>query len=533
MGQLKVGEELLFEKFRIIDCLKKDSFTSVCLAYHVYLEKKIILKTLDTSGLDDNSILERFKREAKILASLDHPNIIKVLDFGTYNEFFYISFEYFDSRNLRKVLVENNLKADQKKDLFIQLLKGLSAAHSHKVIHRDIKPENILVNSAYELKIADFGLAMLMNETNVTYQYSIVGTPGYMSPEQIQGERLSQLSDLFSTGVVAFELFTSVHPFMGHDVNETINNILSKDESSLTETVRTAPEELRPVIMKLLSKNSSARYGSASEVLEVLGEKDAEQKTVKIEQPAAGKKTGKISRLIIPLVVILAAVMIYWVLKGKVPDGNRKFVPADSISGSALKNTDTITIAVNQPAAAEDKQEEKNEEKDEKLTAEVNSPGKTVSPAKSGSYEAGSGRVRIECSPWAAVYIDSKKYDTTPLKSPITLTTGEHSLVLIHPEYTPYSTRIHIRKDMLTTVKVNLDTLMGYLNCKAYPWGEIYINGYFRGQTPLRRPVMLAPGSYTLTIKNPSYPDFIDYIRIRKRDTLIYKMNFEALNKKK
>ena len=196
--------DILFEKFEVIDTLKKDSHTSVYLANHIYLGKKIILKTLNTNELADKTILDRFKREAQILARLDHPNLIKVLDFGTYSEYFYISFEYFESDNLRKVIQRNNLSNESKINLVIQLLKALNIAHQNQIVHRDIKPENILVNSNLELKIADFGLALVKNEHILTQKSSIVGTPGYMSPEQIRGEDLISQTDLFSAGIVIY-----------------------------------------------------------------------------------------------------------------------------------------------------------------------------------------------------------------------------------------------------------------------------------------------------------------------------------------
>jgi len=225
--------QILFEKFEIIEVLKKDEHSTVYLANHKYLGKKIILKTLDTQKISDPAVLNRFKREAKILAKLDHPNIIKVLDFGTHKNHFYLSFEYFVSRNLRELFNSTEISNSEKKSLFIQLIKALNIAHSQSIIHRDIKPENILVNDSLELKIADFGLAIQKDENLMTSKSSIVGTPAYMSPEQIKGEKLTPQSDMFSLGIVVFELFSGFNPFLGKDINETINCILTFDEDKI------------------------------------------------------------------------------------------------------------------------------------------------------------------------------------------------------------------------------------------------------------------------------------------------------------
>lgn len=263
------ASEILFDKFEIIDCLKKDTLTCVYIANHTFLGKKIILKTLKTDELDDKSILERFKREAKILAQLDHKNLIKVFDFGSYKNFVYISFEYFESKNLREVIKNNNLSLEDKRSLVIQLLMALNAAHKKNIVHRDIKPENILVNTNLHLKIADFGLALISNENNLTQNSSIVGTPGYMSPEQIRGEK-SQQTDLFSLGIVIYELYTGKNPFLGDNVSETINNILNKKEEDYIEQLKVIPEDIRQIVQSLLKKNLRERPKTASEVLNIL-----------------------------------------------------------------------------------------------------------------------------------------------------------------------------------------------------------------------------------------------------------------------
>ena len=167
------------------------------LANHIYLSKKLYSKFLTHRSCRIHQWLSGFKREGKILAKLDHPNIIKVLDFGLSKEFFYISFEYIEGESLRNIFKTKTLSQEQKEHVMIQLLKGLDYAHKNQIIHRDIKPENIFVDKNLNVKLGDFGLALSAEDNFVTNPYSIVGTPSYMSPEQVRGAKLTLQSDIF------------------------------------------------------------------------------------------------------------------------------------------------------------------------------------------------------------------------------------------------------------------------------------------------------------------------------------------------
>ncbi|MEN8191541.1 MAG: serine/threonine-protein kinase, partial [Bacteroidota bacterium] len=313
----------LFDKFEVIKVLKKDQHAAVYLAHHIYLDKKIILKVLNTDIISDKVIIQRFKREAKILAQLDSVNIIKVLDFGMFNEFFYISFEYFPSRNLRQIIKENKFTAEQKKKLVIQLFKGLSVAHKNNIIHRDIKPENILVNESLELKIGDFGLAQATNESVVTSQYSLVGTPCYMSPEQISGKQLTVQSDLFSAGIVILELFTNKNPFLGNDVNASINFITKFDEKKVSLDFNGVSEKIVILIRNLLKRNPQERYKNCDEILNSLGISTSKE----INLANAEKEKSKFNRNIIILLIFAGIVISYIVF----------ILPSDDLNTSITK----------------------------------------------------------------------------------------------------------------------------------------------------------------------------------------------------
>jgi serine/threonine-protein kinase len=508
--------QILFEKFEIIEVLKKDSHSTVYLANHIFLGKKIILKTLDTQKLTDPAILNRFKREAKILAKLDHPNIIKVLDFGIYQNNFYLSFEYFYSENLRELLKSGKISDSDKKLLFIQLLKALNAAHSSHIIHRDIKPENILINDLLELKIADFGLAIEKDENLMTSKSSIVGTPAYMSPEQIKGVKLTPQSDLFSLGIVVYELFSGINPFLGKDINETINNILSFDEEKIFEQFLIIDKDITVCIKKMFKKDIEKRPESISilfEELGISGNEDIQHDTkIRIEK-----------KLIIYPLAAIAAIIIFVIIV---------FVNENESSIEPINNRKDFTV-INESDTNENNQENNilekelplnnnvvNKEKKEEDLIKINKDKEikkieSVEPAK----------LYIQILPWADVVVDSNKIQNS--NGYVSLKPGMHKIELLNPGYPIYSTDINLEPSEIKYFKIHLDTLFGYLQCKVFPWGEVFIDGKHVGQTPFFKPFILNPGNHYLSVHNPEYEIVNKSLFIVKNETLHFEINLE------
>lgn len=536
----------LFEKFEIIECLKKDAYSGVYLANHVYLGKKIILKTLDTENLRDKTVLQRFKREAKILAKLDHPNIIKVLDFGTYGKDFYISFEYFDSLNLRQTIQKRKLDESQKIHLTRQLFRGLEYAHQNHIVHRDIKPENILVNAENRLKIADFGLALVLDEDQITQKSSIVGTPGYMSPEQIRGEALSPQSDLFSAGIVTHELFEGKNPFLGKDAGETINNILKSDVANLIENNAQIPAGVQHLIQRTLQRERRYRAKSAGEILHLLpGEIQEKSPFTETVAPAAKKPNRPwIFAIFLIGILLTAAAFIFQNTKNEAePEPLQLLADSGSAVDQPPVTPDTfLSFKEENPADNNSRLTGQSEPNSGEKMKPVENPVETSRQALSLSTPADvenisekpgpSGSLLIHCLPWADVYIDDNKIDTTPLKKAIPLQPGDYALRLSHPQYPAHSQEIIISPEEQLSVSVDLDTLFGYLHCKIYPWGEIQVDGETRGQTPLKNPLILTPGSHLLTIANPQFDNFEETVNIVRGDTLLFQLDFESLGNK-
>lgn len=515
--------EIRFGKFEILDCLKKDTHGSVYLANHIFLSKKIILKLLLTSDLPDPSRLKRFKREAKILARLDHPAIIKVLDFGTVDDEFYISFEYFPGDHLRNFLKRGNIAAEQKYLLARQLLTGVGFAHRNGIVHRDIKPENILVNSDFQLKIADFGLAEVMQEERVTFGSAIVGTPGYMSPEQISGSRLTPQSDLFSIGIVLMEMFTGHNPFLGKDLAETINNISSRSEQITAAEINHIPRDLQPVVRKLLSGKPGDRFASAELVVNAWP--SAEMAGAAISEPQSSFKLWQVA-----VAVAIGLLTIWYLNSGQQP---AQISPSaeipDTVSHSAML-IDPPAIAESRPIdeSVRSSLKEDSALPIPKSTPETSSAREVPSELPPANSPIVPGALMVRCLPWANVYVNEKRYDSTPLKNPLELPAGNYQIKLVNPGYPPYQQAIDIKGGVTTEFAVRLDTLFGYLDLQVYPWAEVSINRKKNATTPLQAPLILTPGRHHIMLENPAYPLYQDSLTILRNDTLQLRWNFES-----
>jgi len=515
---LGLSTEILFDKFEVIEVLKKDEHAAVFLANHIYLAKKIILKVLNTQKISDQSLIERFKREAKLLAKLDHPNIIKVLDFGTHKEFFYISFEYIEGMSLRNLLKAKQLTHEQKENMMIQLLRALDFAHNNNIIHRDIKPENIFINLNLSLKLGDFGLALSSEDNFVTNPYSIVGTPSYMSPEQVRGVKLTPQSDLFSAGVVLFELFTGANPFLKENVNLTLNEIMSYDESSLSDKLEPLQPNVKEVLHRLLRKNVSNRYSSAKEVLKELNVPE-DQPTVSLNNIHNNGSNKKRILFAASAVFVVAVALTLIFMNGNADKNNKQNISNVPAEKSINRQTDKVNNSGNN--AIENKNDEHENVNDANQQLPLNdqksdNENTNVQPPAVVKY----GGMFVECFPWAEIYIDGEKVETTPMTKPLTLTEGEHTIKLVNQDYPLYTKVVNIRQGEVSRIRVLLDSLMAYINCRVFPWGDVYVNEDYKGQTPLRGLIKVVPGFIKLTIKNPNFKTIDTLLNASKGDTL-------------
>jgi serine/threonine protein kinase len=252
---------------------------AVYRARKVSIDKTVAIKVLFPYLATDESYIERFHREAKAAASIQHENIVNVIDFGDSDGAFYIVMEYYDGRTLEQLMKSRpGVPPDIAVQILLEVAYGLEAAHSRDIVHRDIKPANIICTSQGGIKIADFGLARKSDSmTLITQQGKVIGTPAYMSPEQAAGRPVGPASDIFSLGVVAYELLSRRKPFEGKTYSEVLEKIQTYEPPSVAHVNPLISPEFEVIVARMLAKDEQERYPAAQALiadLEAAMEKD-------------------------------------------------------------------------------------------------------------------------------------------------------------------------------------------------------------------------------------------------------------------
>ena len=273
---LKTGTRL--GRYKIHSLIGAGGMGEVYLGEDNSLNRKVALKVLLEKIASDNERLLRFQQEAKTVSALNHPNILTIYEFGTEKNLHYLASEFIDGETLRDLLANDNLSLIQILDMAIQIASALQSAHNAGIIHRDIKPENVMIRKDGYVKILDFGLAKLTENKSIdgesgagnqlkTREGIIMGTAAYMSPEQARGRAVDKRSDLWSLGVVLYEMVTGRQPFQGETLNHTIVALLEKEPPNLSLFVSDYPGEIERIIKKSLEKDPLNRYQTATEFL--------------------------------------------------------------------------------------------------------------------------------------------------------------------------------------------------------------------------------------------------------------------------
>jgi eukaryotic-like serine/threonine-protein kinase len=269
-------ETIIDGRYRVISRLGSGGMADVYLAQDQLLGREVAVKVLHHHFAEDHEFVERFRREASSAAALSHPNIVGIFDRGEWNGTYYIAMEYVAGRSLKTIVREQGaLEPAVAIDIVIQILRAARSAHRRGVIHRDLKPHNVILDEEGRARVTDFGIARA-GASDMTLTGSIMGTAQYLSPEQAQGFSVSAASDLYSIGVILYELLTGVVPFEGETAVAIAFKQVSAEPRPPSELNPALPPSLDAVVLRALAKDPTQRYADADELIAALQhERDA------------------------------------------------------------------------------------------------------------------------------------------------------------------------------------------------------------------------------------------------------------------
>ena len=282
------------DRYRVERSVGRGGMAEVFLAHDLLLDRPVALKVLFPEYANDPSFVERFRREAQSAAGLTHPNIVAVYDWGKVNNTYFIAMEFVQGRTLASILKEKlRLTARQACDVAVDVASALGFAHENGVVHRDIKPGNILIGSTGQVKVADFGIARALGsavEEGLTQTGSVMGTATYLSPEQAQGSQPDPRSDIYSLGVMMYEMVAGRAPFIGDNAVGVAYQQVHGVPPALSEFVSDIPREFEAIVAKCMAKSAERRYVNAGALRDDLRRFSAGEEVVALTD-VRGRKT--------------------------------------------------------------------------------------------------------------------------------------------------------------------------------------------------------------------------------------------------
>ena len=307
--------------YRIVEKIGAGGMGEVYLAEDTELNRKVALKFLPPDLCRDADCRARFKREAQAAAKLSHPNIVTIYEVAEFHDRPYIVMEYLPGKSLKEIIRSGDMPLGKAIDLAVQIGEGLDAAHRAGVVHRDVKPANIVIGDDGRARILDFGLATIRGTERLTQTGSTVGTLGYMSPEQTRGEEVDQRSDIFSFGVILYEMITGRLPFHGEHEAAILYAIGYEEPEPLARYKTGVPDELQRIVSKTLAKSKDERYQHTDDLLADLRTFSKQGLPSTAEKPRRDLWNRYVVSSAAAVILVIAG---YWVIKTYVlPSGGK------------------------------------------------------------------------------------------------------------------------------------------------------------------------------------------------------------------
>ncbi|MDA7025909.1 Stk1 family PASTA domain-containing Ser/Thr kinase [Bacillus sp. CLL-7-23] len=254
-------------RYQILRVIGGGGMANVYLAEDIILDREVAIKVLRFDFVHDADFIRRFRREAQSAASLDHPNIVSIYDVGEEDNIYYIVMEYVEGMTLKEYINQNGaLHPKEAVSIMEQIVSAIAHAHDNQIVHRDIKPHNILINHMGHIKVTDFGIAMALSSTTITHSNSVLGSVHYLSPEQAKGGLSTKKSDIYSLGIVMFELLTAQTPFVGESAVSIALKHLQAETPSVKRWNASVPQSVENIVLKATTKDPFHRYDTAEDM---------------------------------------------------------------------------------------------------------------------------------------------------------------------------------------------------------------------------------------------------------------------------
>lgn len=284
-------------RYQIVRTIGEGGMANVYLAYDTILEREVAVKILRGDLANDEKFVKRFQREAKAASSLNHPNIVEMYDVGEDDGNYFIVMEYVNGKTLKSLIKKRGaLSVSETVDIMLQLTSGIACAHDSYIIHRDIKPQNVMILEDGRVKITDFGIAVALNSAELTQTNSVMGSVHYLPPEQANGNGATVKSDIYSLGILMYELLTGKLPFKGDNAVEIAIKQMKEKLPSIIAQNPNVPQSVENVVIRACAKNPENRYDSVREMNEdlrtVLSEERANEKKLVYKYPDVEDEVG-------------------------------------------------------------------------------------------------------------------------------------------------------------------------------------------------------------------------------------------------
>lgn len=548
--------------YQILNTIATGGTAVLYKAIQTSLDRHVVVKRLHSHLISDPNFTKRFELEAKAAASLDHENIVRIIDFGSSHDNYYIVMEYIDGMSLKEIMGEHGA-FDQELALLVarEVCLGLDHAHQGGIVHRDVKPANIMVTNDGQVKITDFGLAKLhQSQTHQTVANTLLGTPLYMSPEQAIGDNVDGRSDLFSLGTMCYEMITGTQPFLGDNYAVVIQNIINGNIPQPSKLGKPIDGEIESIVMKALCKEPAKRFRTAIEMARAIETALGQEKIASAKEklrrlmkganvcdaepePVSRPRRARARRIVPTLITAAAAAAAAAIIllnpgsidtmrirlntllspdpMAPVPEHqlarhSDMFGPAgfievpleQGLDSTPAEPSSTAVADSTLPAAApaelplEAPVEEKPVEDPEPLAVEQEQPAPAV------------GYLDIVVQPEAMIYIDGERRSHGTHIGPVELSAGSHEILCEREGYREYSESISIKKGEMSKRSILLQPVTGSVHFDMEPGVMVYVNGNYKGLTPMGRPLSLPSGSCQIELKKAGHTSWSSEVYI-------------------